>query len=179
MFVIVTIHKAWLMIDKRRCTLSSSLLPKHVGTHKVGRHITTNDARYPQFTAECSHQTSGCCFRILSLNPNYVVDYSLRFCLDKLHIRATRVSSKSANLIELPHNIHYTPAMSSQSNSYALPLQGKVAIVTGASRGIGAGLAVELAKRGAKVSRASPTIHNRPLMYNRSHSCIPLPRVEN
>lgn len=34
-----------------------------------------------------------------------------------------------------------------------LPLQGKVAIVTGSSRGIGAGLALELASRGAKVRR--------------------------
>ncbi|KAG9380551.1 FabG Dehydrogenase [Pyrenophora tritici-repentis] len=40
----------------------------------------------------------------------------------------------------------------SQSNQAALPLQGKVAIVTGASRGIGAGLALELARRGAKVA---------------------------
>ena len=35
--------------------------------------------------------------------------------------------------------------MSTQSIPSALPLQGKVAIVTGASRGIGAGLALELA----------------------------------
>jgi 3-oxoacyl-[acyl-carrier protein] reductase len=41
--------------------------------------------------------------------------------------------------------------MSSQSTSTALTLQGKVAIVTGASRGIGAGVALELARRGAKV----------------------------
>jgi 3-oxoacyl-[acyl-carrier protein] reductase len=41
--------------------------------------------------------------------------------------------------------------MASQANPYTLPLQGKVAIVTGASRGIGAGLALELARRGAKV----------------------------
>ena len=40
--------------------------------------------------------------------------------------------------------------MSSAASS--LSLQGKVAIVTGASRGIGAGLALELATRGAKVS---------------------------
>jgi 3-oxoacyl-[acyl-carrier protein] reductase len=39
--------------------------------------------------------------------------------------------------------------MSSQSS--ALPLQGKTAIVTGASRGIGAGIAFELGRRGADV----------------------------
>lgn len=33
-----------------------------------------------------------------------------------------------------------------------LPLQGKAAIVTGASRGIGAGIAIELGKRGANVN---------------------------
>ncbi|KZM23390.1 3-oxoacyl-[acyl-carrier-protein] reductase [Ascochyta rabiei] len=41
--------------------------------------------------------------------------------------------------------------MSTASNA-ALPLQGKVAIVTGASRGIGAGLTIELARRGANVT---------------------------
>ncbi|KAF3005071.1 hypothetical protein E8E13_009600 [Curvularia kusanoi] len=41
--------------------------------------------------------------------------------------------------------------MSTTPNT-ALPLQGKVAIVTGASRGIGAGLAIELARRGASVA---------------------------
>jgi 5,10-methylene-tetrahydrofolate dehydrogenase/methenyl tetrahydrofolate cyclohydrolase len=40
-------------------------------------------------------------------------------------------------------------AMSSQGPH--LPLQGKSAIVTGASRGIGAGIAFELGKRGADV----------------------------
>lgn len=39
--------------------------------------------------------------------------------------------------------------MSDQST--CLPLQGKLAIVTGASRGLGAGMAYELAKRGADV----------------------------
>ena len=38
------------------------------------------------------------------------------------------------------------------STTSSLSLQGKVAIVTGSSRGIGAGIALELATRGAKVS---------------------------
>ncbi|KAI9734751.1 MAG: hypothetical protein M1818_006738 [Claussenomyces sp. TS43310] len=37
------------------------------------------------------------------------------------------------------------------ADHYAFPLAGKTAIVTGASRGIGAGIAFELAKRGASV----------------------------
>ncbi|PSN64777.1 short-chain dehydrogenase/reductase-like protein SDR [Corynespora cassiicola Philippines] len=38
------------------------------------------------------------------------------------------------------------------ASTQALPLAGKVAIVTGASRGIGASIALELANRGAKVA---------------------------
>ena len=41
--------------------------------------------------------------------------------------------------------------MSSSRATY-LPLQGKTAIVTGASRGLGAGIAFELGRRGANVN---------------------------
>lgn len=63
--------------------------------------------------------------------------------------------------------------MSSKSSS--LTLQGKVAIVTGASRGIGAGLALELATRGAKVSFLSRKKevelrgHSKPLKSGSHH----------
>jgi 3-oxoacyl-[acyl-carrier protein] reductase len=42
--------------------------------------------------------------------------------------------------------------MAAQTDFSALSLLNKVAIVTGASRGIGAGLALDLARKGAKVS---------------------------
>ena len=41
--------------------------------------------------------------------------------------------------------------MASAENTPALPLLGKLAIITGASRGIGYGIAYELARRGASV----------------------------
>lgn len=41
--------------------------------------------------------------------------------------------------------------MGDLATQFALPLQGKLAIVTGSSRGIGAGIAWELACRGANV----------------------------
>lgn len=44
----------------------------------------------------------------------------------------------------------------------ALPLQGKLAIVTGASRGLGEGIAFELASRGASVVLAYVSENSRP-----------------
>jgi 3-oxoacyl-[acyl-carrier protein] reductase len=41
--------------------------------------------------------------------------------------------------------------MTAQTDISTLALHNKVAIVTGASRGIGAGLALDLARKGAKV----------------------------
>lgn len=41
-----------------------------------------------------------------------------------------------------------------------LPLHGKTAIVTGASRGIGAGIAIELGRRGADVISPNPESSN-------------------
>lgn len=67
--------------------------------------------------------------------------------------------------------------MTFHANTSALPLQGKVAIVTGASRGIGAGLALELARRGAKVSSLGSnrlsnglTVRQITLVYTSSKS---------
>lgn len=62
--------------------------------------------------------------------------------------------------------------MGDLTNQFALPLQGKLAIVTGASRGIGAGLAWELARRGANVCITC--------MYKRLESAIyEVPASEN
>ena len=51
--------------------------------------------------------------------------------------------------------------MTTTSNEFALPLAGKTAIVTGASRGIGEGIAWELARQGATVCDESlPPYHS-------------------
>ena len=48
----------------------------------------------------------------------------------------------------------------------ALTLESKVAIVTGASRGIGAQIAFELAKRGAKAGSLAPTPRTTGLLMD-------------
>ncbi|KAK7927420.1 dehydrogenase [Apiospora marii] len=50
----------------------------------------------------------------------------------------------------------------SASSEFSLPLEGKLAIVTGASRGIGEGIAFELARRGASVALAYTSPGSEP-----------------
>ncbi|KAK8119305.1 L-xylo-3-hexulose reductase [Apiospora kogelbergensis] len=52
--------------------------------------------------------------------------------------------------------------MSTSSSEFSLPLEGKLAIVTGASRGIGEGIALELARRGASVALAYNSTGSEP-----------------
>ncbi|KAK8042395.1 3-ketoacyl-acyl carrier protein reductase [Apiospora phragmitis] len=54
--------------------------------------------------------------------------------------------------------------MSATSSEFSLPLEGKLAIVTGASRGIGEGIAFELARRGASVALAYTSPSSEPLV---------------
>lgn len=90
-------------------------------------------------------------------------------CIRKLHKVTTdlgpRLSTKHPRRTE-----RLAFAMTSESNPTVYPLQGKVAIVTGASRGIGAGLALELARRGAKVGRTQPMNPNSPLTFMTGHT---------
>src|SRR3954447_12035531 len=55
------------------------------------------------------------------------------------------------------------------------PLEGHVAVVTGASRGIGKGIATELGAAGATVYVTGRTVSARPLAGTGSDSAGPLP----
>ncbi|KAF2827647.1 NAD(P)-binding protein [Ophiobolus disseminans] len=65
-----------------------------------------------------------------------------------IHFETSKAYPKKVD----PNAKKATEAHLMTSQATALTLQDKVAIVTGASRGIGAGLALELARRGAKVT---------------------------
>ncbi|KAF2658049.1 NAD(P)-binding protein [Lophiostoma macrostomum CBS 122681] len=56
--------------------------------------------------------------------------------------------------------------MASQTTTQHRPLAGKVAIVTGASRGIGVSLALELARRGAKITVVYTSANSESLAGN-------------
>jgi len=58
------------------------------------------------------------------------------------------------------------------STSIPLTLAGKVAIVTGSSRGIGAAIAVDLAKRGAKVMITYTSASSEAKVNQTVPSCV-------
>ncbi|KAK6828268.1 3-ketoacyl-acyl carrier protein reductase [Apiospora arundinis] len=67
--------------------------------------------------------------------------------------------------------------MSASSSEFSLPLEGKLAIVTGASRGIGEGIALELARRGASVALAYNSPSSEPQVRALAERIRALPRA--
>jgi hypothetical protein len=107
--------------------------------------LMTYDINYKSEHSESGHtQASSHSWLFVSLDIISLFSRSTNSCSEDLRIHP-------AYIID-PANI---ANMTSQATT--LPLQGKVAIVTGASRGIGAGLALELASRGAKVGAQPPS----------------------
>jgi hypothetical protein len=79
-----------------------------------------------------------------------IADGPLKLMMQLVELGLTRGINRVDHLAKLlVVDMTYYSSPSESMNSQTL--QGKVAIVTGASRGLGYGFALELARRGAKV----------------------------
>jgi hypothetical protein len=80
-----------------------------------------------------------------------------RWFLENLSQRERTVSSALQEYVNEPNTygfVHIPRSLLAEMSASSLPLIGKIAIVTGASRSIGYGIALKLAQQGANVSMA-------------------------